>query len=148
MKIYTAKELYQREPEKTTNGPCYFQSFYGGHIDEFRGEELIETKRIEFKILKNHCFDGRRIWTLATVWFDNHPIMIIQNAGREGDDHIERYITDKKRFNLMIDHLHELSPPLLFPPFGAEIEEISDSEPIEGLSYFYGNHLDGEFECY
>jgi hypothetical protein len=38
--------------------------------------------------------DSRRYWELCTAWFDNQPFMIIRRAGREGDDHKSRFITN------------------------------------------------------
>lgn len=121
---------------------------YHNHIPEVdQWAKYDDTDRIEMQILKYFNFDGRRIWKLATVWFDGSPIMIIQNAGREGDDHVARFITDRSGYYDMVRHIMTLRQP-------DEVEEGDDSEYIDidaerpDLLEFYGNHYDGYFERY
>lgn len=144
------QELYDREPEETTGDFNYlFGTYYNfmPEIDNFYGWiqwEKIDKLRIEIKIIKNFNFDGRRFWQLATVWFDGKPIMITRNAGREGDDHASRFVTDEDGYRKMVEYAKSLLP--------VEFSEVKDvvnpNDDIEGLETFYGNTLDGYFERY
>lgn len=143
----TPNELYAMTPEETTNDVSRLVGCYYNHIpeiDEYAEFYHIETPRIEIKYLKDWCYDGRRVWQLATVWFWNKPVMIIQNAGREGDDHRVRFITDPEQYKLMIEYiiaLMEIPEP--------KLEDVyKPDEDIDGLTEFYGQSLDGYFERY
>lgn len=62
-----------------------------------------ENTRIITKIHMHYKRDTRRYWRLASVWYINEdyieiPFMVIQNAGREGDDYTTRIISDKCTF--------------------------------------------------
>lgn len=102
------------------------------------------NRRIEIRYYKYFDFDGRRCWRLGSVWFDAQPVMIIQNAGREGDDYHARFITDHPRYRQMILYLRQIVAP--------QDESLSDVVSVEteipSLTEFYGNKLDGYFERY
>jgi len=148
--VTTPNELYAMTPESTNNGVHILQGYSYDHVPEL-GENVngqlyhIETDRIEIRFLKDWSLDGRRIWRLATVWFDNKPVMIIQNAGREGDDHAARFVTDANGLKEMCVHVKEL-----FAQNAPEelIETVNPDGDIDGLTEFYGNRLDGYFEKY
>ena len=69
--------------------------------------------------------------------------MIIQNAGREGDDHAKRFITDFEKYSEMVTYIKTIMPI-------DEIESSGDAvgidDDIKGLTDFYSNRLDGVFE--
>jgi len=144
----TPNELYKMEPERVTNDIGYLSGCYYNHVREV-GEEVswfapFEAERIEVRYLKDFDFDGRRVWKLATVWFEGEPVMITQNAGREGDDHSNRYITDGKLFMKMCRYIKTLIPITS----SCEPEAVDPNDDIEGLTVFYGNELGGSFERY
>lgn len=93
--------------------------------------------RIKVKYIKDICYDGRRVWILATVWFDEKPVMIVQNAGREGRDFEARFITDAPLYKQMlqfIESLIELEEPL---------EDVIDpNEDRKDLTFFYCDSLE------
>jgi hypothetical protein len=146
----TAKELYLREPEKIETDLNILRGFYYNHIPEiddncgdyFTDDILKNNKRIKIKILKDFSFDPRRHWRLATIWIDENPVMIIQNAGREYDDFSKRFITNKELYIEMISYIKSLFPIYINEIIGI-IDENIDS-PI--LTNFYNNNLDGIFE--
>ena len=148
----TPNELYKMEPERVTNDISYLVGCYYNHVKEV-GEEWAEyetpflAERIEVRYLKDYDFDGRRVWKLATVWFDGEPVMITQNAGREGDDHSARFITDGKLFMKMC-HYIKTQIPLTPIPKTAGPSVVDPGEDIQDLTEFYGNSLDGPFERY
>jgi len=147
----TPNELYKRVPEKIVLaiepaseffGGGYLEGFYYNHVPEIDGQSKYNpSDRIKCYIYKDFDFDGRRFWRLAAIWFDDKPIMIVQNAGREGDDHSERFITNWEGYCEMVQHIMSLRIPDEF-----EQENLVDPDTdIEGLTSFYGNELDGYF---
>lgn len=138
----TANEIYALTPESTTHALWDLSGCYYNHVAEAGDSSewnSKETTRITVKTIKYFNFDGRRIWRLSTVWFDEKPVMIIQNAGREGDDHRERFITDKSLFCEMVTHIRSLA--------GVEVLEVLDPEKDSpDLTKFYGYELSGPFE--
>lgn len=146
----TPAELYKRKPESTTRDlglliGCYYS--FIPEIDEgdfqWHGD-LKENTRIEVVVYKDFDFDGRRFWRLAAVKFDNDFVMIIQNAGREGDDHTARFITNGDAYRNMVAYIHTLLP--IFTEDLNDVVPVDDN--INGLTNFYGNDLDGFFERY
>ena len=92
-------ELYKMKPEEITkNIDCLWGCYYS-HIPEIEHLYIDAEKneRVKIHTYKYFCFDGRRIWHLAAVKFDDKFVMIIQNAGREGDDHAAPIVTVRTR---------------------------------------------------
>ena len=96
----TPLELYNKIPEITSNNLNDLIVGSYSHFPEivefncgYWFDDYIQTD-IEIRIYKNYDFDGRRFWRLQSVYYKNNPVMITQNAGREGDDHNQRYITE------------------------------------------------------
>lgn len=145
----TANELYAMEPQRETNDiDVLFEKDHLNGMEfpylrwEVQSKVIEANKRVTIKYLKEHCYDGRRVWELATVWLDGSPVMIIQNAGREGDDHSERYITDKEKFLEMCNYL--LSLIHIEDP--VQVDAINPDEELSDLTYFYGQSLFGKFD--
>ncbi len=141
----TPNELYAMEPERVERDISHLTGFYYNHIPEV-GESVpygTTSDRIEIRFLKDWCFDGRRVWQLATVWFEGKPVMVTQNAGREGDDHSERFVTDADGLMAMCSHIKQL-----IQIEGGRPTVVGADEQVAGLTEFYGNKLEGHFERY
>jgi hypothetical protein len=138
-------ELYNMEPVKIEKEIGCLKGFHYNHLPEI-DEELwgLKNDKIEIKYYKNHCFDGRRVWILASVWYEGKPVMIIQNAGREGDDHSKRFITDKETYIEMVNYIKTL----ILPVFSEKEDVYDKEEEIEGLDSFYGYSLNGHFDIW
>lgn len=143
------QELYDRKPEDVHNDINILFGCYYNHVPEildfygYINHEEIENPRIEIRIIKEFWFDSRRFWRLATVWFDNKPVMVIRNAGREGDDHASRFVTDIILYREMVAYIQTIIPI----SFTEKIEdEVTPDTDIIELETFYGNTLDGYFE--
>jgi hypothetical protein len=136
----TPQQLYDMSPQEVSHDiECYFD-----HVKEIELSldlRYRKSPRIETRFVKHFNFDERRFWRLATVWFDGKPVIVIQNAGREGDDWSKRFITDADAYKGMLVHLAELSAQLIAPP-----ESLPADQEIENLDSFYGNSLGGYFE--
>lgn len=145
----TPLEIYQLDSQYETNDLGMLEGCYYGHLYEasayFNADEYHENEDVVIKVIKEFDFDGRRYWRLATVWFQGTPIMIIQNAGREGDDWSKRFVTcSPSVFNDLVSYVNSL----------AKAEDV-EAIPIYDLDWdskeltsFYGNQLNGVFERY
>jgi hypothetical protein len=143
----TANELYAMTPEEVSFDLSMLTGCYYNHLQEFNEYDTYlgneEQTRVQIKTLKYFNFDGRRFWNLATVWFDEKPVMIIQNAGREGDDHAKRFITNVETFMDMGAFIKSMVLIEIGLP-----EKIDADADIEELTRFYGNSLNGAFQRY
>lgn len=155
-------DLYARLPEKVVqpfaegaeHGPEYQMRYFigssynhiGDDIDVWSLAGINISTRIEVRVYKDFNFDGRRFWRLASVWFDNTPVMILQNAGREGDDYVGRIITDDQYFTYMMRHIRSLFRYSADSEFVGDVHDPDEDYPA--LDNFYGNNLDGYFERY
>ena len=145
----TANELYAMEPMRTTSDVSLIKDWYCiNHIPEISDGTWVDdvnavNTRIQIRVLKEHSFDYRRFWRLCTVWFDDKPVVIIQNAGREGSDHVERFITDGHLFAEMIHYIR--TTLIQYEEDGITIV-INPDDDRNDLDDFYGNHLSGIFE--
>lgn len=148
----TPNDIYALPVQEVDRSPhiltgCYYNHLEGSGIHEWECQWGVqESDRLEIRIHKFFDFDGRRFWRLATVWLDNKPVMIIQNAGREGDDHERRFITNIPGFRAMARHLRTL----LNLPDNEPLEDVVEPDQPLGrpLIDFYGNALDNHFERY
>ena len=154
----TPNELYNRMPEDSHFDLECLIGFYYSHIPEIESLAFTNANEDEQRVLikeyKYFDFDGRRFWRLASVWFDDtkddkladayKPVMIIQNAGREGDDHDARFITDEQLYMEMVTYIRSLKKE---DP--NEVYDVVDPDvDINNLTSFYGCDLDGHFERY
>jgi hypothetical protein len=144
----TPQQLYDRKDFTLGEINMLFGSSFN-HVQESGVESYVlpwdaQNERIWIRLLKDFCFDGRRIWRLGTVWLDGSPVMVFKNAGREGDDHVGRVITDEVKFFELCMVIREMAP--------LDITQTNDfhsaDKEIPDLANFYGNYLDGDFEQY
>lgn len=143
-------ELYKRTPERIDSGIECLKGFYYDHLPEigwletFDADFVDHQKRVTIHYYKYWRHDGRRIWLLAGVFFDDMPVMIIQNAGREGDDYSGRFITNKALYNDMVKYIVSLMD------FSKSDDKdlIDPDTDIPSLTTFYGYSLDGYFDRY
>ena len=142
----TPNEMYALEPESVTKDIGILVGYGYNHIPEISFDfgceiELESNQRVEVRYLKDFCFDGRRVWILASVWFDGKPVMIIQNAGREGSDHERRFLTDTSTYKEMVGYIQSLLSSVTEDDL---VITDPDSE-VPDLDKFYGHSLSSEF---
>lgn len=145
----TPNELYNRIPEDSYYGCNYLIGCYNSHVPELEAfewdldqDKAQKDERIMIKVYKHFDFDHRRFWRLSSVWFDGAPVMVLQNAGREGDDCSQRFVTDEERYRRMVAYLFTLIK------HDDSIATVDPDKDIKDLTSFYGNELDGHFERY
>lgn len=139
----TARALYAAEPQDVIAGERVIGEFLGtyfNHMPELG--ECVSTKgmkpneRVTVRVVHRTDFDPRRYWQLATVWLDNIPFMVIQNAGREGDDHSARFITRTLVYQEAARYLRSL---IAMFDGAVEKDEIDADEERTDLDEFYGD---------
>lgn len=138
-------DLYAMEPESTT---YELHSLESDHLPELGNDwyphewwSNCPNTRVQVKVIKNHSFDGERIWKLQTVWFDDKPFMITQNAGRSGRDHDNRFITNAEVFKEAVYYIRSL-----FPELEMTENAIDPNEDIYNLVTFYNHTLAPKME--
>lgn len=131
----TANELYRLTPKRTTKEICNLYK----HIDKLDPNcEYEANDRVEIKEIVSYCFDGRRVWDLNTVWFDGMPVMVIQEAGRDGDDHTDNYVTDYPKYREMVNYI------LSLPKDNDNCTRLNPDTDEPNLTTFY-NHTLSDF---
>lgn len=135
-------ELYGREVKKTWKDLWVLKGFYYSHVPELDDIwsmlDFKKNEKAEIRAFGYADYDGRRFWLLAGVYFDGHPVMIIRNAGREGDDHHSRFITDPARYWELLKYLATLANP---PIEETKICVVDPEKDIPDLDNFYGDDL-------
>jgi hypothetical protein len=119
---------------------------YTDHLPEFKQDwdDLPEyIPGLEVRVLKEFDYDGRRFWRLATVWYQGVAFMVIQNAGREGDDHAQRFVTNFERLFCLVRNLDELARG---HTSGEPLDEIDVDQDMPELTEFYSQNLKGPWK--
>lgn len=90
---------------------------------------------VQINTYAEYIQDHRRYWRTCGVLFDKNPMMILVNAGREGDDYYERYILDAVLYKQMIIYVKSL----MLPPEHAykPIDVIDPKTDIPELTDYY-----------
>lgn len=104
-------------------------------------QKLIEDGRIEVRRLIYESTDGYRYAAMHTVWFDQKPVFIVQQAGRSGRDHFQRWVTDRPTYNELVAYLLSFCER-------RDIYDVADPEKLlyeEEVFYFYGNYFGNQF---
>lgn len=142
-----ASDLYKMTPESETKNLECLKGCYYSHIPELEDVDWLgdlENEKVTIKTIKHFDFDYRRYWNLSTVWFEDSPVMIIQNAGRDGDDCNNRFITNESSYREMVTYIKSLVSDNEYATF---LEDLIDAdEDVPNLTEFYGNKLTGHFE--
>jgi hypothetical protein len=150
-------DLLQRKPDRIE---CDFSMLFGHYYcfvpeaEDHAGNDAWrlsthDSPRIEIRIYKDHHYDHRRFWRLAAVYFDGEPVMITQNAGREGDDFHRRFIVDQHRYFGLVRAILEI--PSKMECKGEPLNDLCspDEDLGDALTAFYNAHLDqGYWERY
>lgn len=91
--------------------------------------------RVEARYYADHSFDGERCWSLYSLWFDDKPFMVCQEAGRGGRDHRDCFITDLDTCRAAEEYLRTLGRA------GDGRQAVSPDEDAPALTSFYGCEL-------
>ena len=120
----------------------WFPEIDSYHLETTEVLELLAAEnRLEVRQVLHRNIDGRRYVWMNTLWFDGKPVAIVQNAGREGDDHRRRWVTDRESFNQLLAYLLSRAP---LP----EVDEFADPDEEryeEEVFHFYGDNYAPQF---
>jgi hypothetical protein len=108
---------------------------------DFSGIEPEEDRMIETRLYRDVAFDDRRCWTLGSIWFLGGPVLIFQEAGREGRDHRRRYVVDRELYWKMVAYLQTLPRTDDWVFSDGELVGL-DEEMGDDLTHFYGCDLE------
>lgn len=141
-------DLYKREPIKT-EPLSEFLSFRYDKINAFfpdleEGDEYNYSHRATIHYYKDYCFDGRRGWVLASISFEGDPVMVVQMAGRENEDHLKCFITNEPMYNSLVQYMKTLA--VVIPETNPNVVNANDD--IEDLTKFYSVDLDDDFDLH
>jgi hypothetical protein len=133
----SANDLYAMEPIRTSLDPWHFHRT----LPELEHDRIPETDdvsantRVEARYLSDPYIDGYRVSELYTLWLDDKPFAVCQEAGRSGKDHQARFLTDAKVFGEAMAYLVSL-----YEYEAEESPEIIDpNTPMRALTTFYGD---------
>jgi hypothetical protein len=135
-KVFTPGELYALKPTRVDYGSYHTLSVHlTNEVDTYDldSDAMEASKRFETRTIVDHDYDGRRGWTLQTVWFDGKPVMVVNNSGRDGDEYHDRWITDGEAFGKMVAWLRT------FQPESEQTGFAEASQVIPAMTEFY-NH--------
>jgi hypothetical protein len=141
----TPNELYALKPVEILRddlGPLKGSAGAYDHLPEVsaRVDELAGIARgplagrFDLRFYARRSIDERRVWWLYALYLDGAPVMILQNAGREGDDFYRRIVTHPDRLASVVTFLRAHLPV-------GEFEAVDPTKPVKGLDAFYGDHL-------
>ena len=135
VKVLSADELYALKPVRFNYGSWHTVNVHLAeniNVYDTDLDAVEETRRMETRTLVDFDYDGRRGWTLQTVWFDGKPVMVVNSSGRDGDEYHERWITDAPLFGKLVTFLRSFAPE-------AKEEQVKASAKIAAMTEFY-NH--------
>lgn len=134
-------ELYARPPKEVWKDLWVLDGVYYHHVPELEeiwpSLELKKNEKAEIRVYGYVNTGTGRFWLLAGVYFDGRPVMVIQNAGRDGDDHVARFVTDPQAYYDMVRYLAGFAGK---DP-NKVIELVSPDQDIHDLDSFYGESL-------
>ncbi len=135
-KCFTPRELYALKPVRVHYD---LYPFIHVHLENevpswsIDADAAEKEEQIEIRVLADECPDGRRTWTLETVWYRKSPVMIVNSSGRDGDEYHNRYVTDAFQFDNMLRFLRTFCKK-------DEIEGLVNDldKAIPDMTEFYG----------
>jgi hypothetical protein len=133
-KVFSPAELYALKPVRVDYGSWHTVNVHlSNDVDYFDIDlDAVEaTQRMETRSIVDHDSDGRRGWTLQTVWFDKKPVMVVNSSGRDGDEYHDRWITDGDIFGELVAFLRTFTPQTEKAGF------VKASDKIPAMTEFY-----------
>lgn len=149
-----ASELFHMEPLSTTMNLSFLVGCYYNHVPEVLdypmeiGNDGLEWERNTAVMARTVAEKnvGHRVWRMDAIVMDGEPVMVTQNAGRDGDDFFRRFIVNPGKYAEMVGYLGSLVPI----KFGTEFETVlldADEERAD-LDNFYGYSLQNYMRDY
>ena len=138
------KELLDYPVEKVETDCRVLFGHYYNHVDGLDRwslkDDFENQDKIKIHYLKDFCFDGRRVWKLYYVTFEDDVVMFCKNAGREGDDHHGKAILNTDLYFSMLGYIKSFEQVGFEVNYTFKLEDAADD-----FVYFYNNHLTDTF---
>jgi hypothetical protein len=137
----TPRQLLAREPIRTERGrdaAYWLEGCYFNHLPEAGAMWIHEMPAdadlsgLEWRLFGQIYIDHRRYHHLAAVYLHGLPVMIITNAGREGDDHSERFVLNEHK-------VWELAK--LVSTTATETPVVGLDQDLPSMTFFYGEEI-------
>lgn len=141
----TPRDIYALPVESVECEVSGLIGSYYDHVPEVAHESWqymsvdLSKTGIEVRIHCHSNYDFRRFWRLASVWLDGSPVMVIQNAGREGDDSHKRFVTDR---DLLFVLASRIRMAIAEVPMKYEVDVVGIDDEVADLDTFYGFSYD------
>lgn len=111
--------------------------------DEFWAE-VDKANRLSVHELVYKDVDGYRYAAMYLIKFDGEPLLAIQQAGRSGRDHFERWrVASDEQYSKVLQHLNSLKP--LDSRFEDEPTPLDKPFFEEQFLHFYGDYWGDQF---
>ena len=138
-RVFTPAELYALKPTHVDYGTWHTINVHlSSDVDYFsltgNFDAIEKQQRMETRTIVDHDYDGRRGWTLQTVWFDGKPVMVVNSSGRDGDEYHGRWITDSALFGELVAFLRSFTPE-------AKGDQVKASAKIPAMTEFYNHSI-------
>ncbi len=137
LRVFSPKELYALKPDQEhTNLYHLLKVHLQNDVEwyEFNYDAAEEEGRVVIKTIADICHDGRRTWTLQTVWLDGEPVMVVNSSGRDGDEYHSRFITNLELFTRMVNYLRTFVR-------GQVDGYVQEDMAIPAMTEFYGGTI-------
>ena len=137
----TPAEMYEAPFHEKDHEIQWLMGCYYSHVPEIgTGYNILpfsdDTERIEVRSHASIYHDIRREHRVRSVWLDGSPVMVCVNAGREGDDHHARWVTDLEAYAELLKHLGGM---IFRPEVELELADLNEEQP--GMTEFYHRDL-------
>jgi hypothetical protein len=136
-RVFSPAELYALKPTRVDFGSWHTINVHLSEADlyDLDTDEVEKTQRMETRTIVDFDYDGRRGWTLQTIWFDKKPVMVVNSSGRDGDEYHDRWITDAGLFGELVAWLKS------FVPAADLVGYAKASDKIPAMTEFYGHTI-------
>lgn len=111
------------------------ESFDMPVLNTLDAEKSLSVNQVYFS-----CEDGERTIEMYTVYYHGMPVMIVQKAGRGGEDFFRRFVTNATGYGEVVDYLRNA--------FNKTTEDCFDPEAdryIDDVLSIYGNDVSEQF---
>lgn len=99
-------------------------------------ERQVEINQVYFS-----CEDGERTVEMYTVYFEQKPVFIMQQAGRGGCDFDRRFVTDSETYKRLVGYLQSL----LAPEINVAYVDPETDMYIDDILNIYGTDVSHHF---
>lgn len=141
------EDILRLPVEHETSNLRYVGKFlrdYGISLAELTNDEtdVSNEGRYVAKIHRTHLINETEAWQIASIWFDNVPVMIVQAAGENLSDEVQHFIINR---DIMVEFLNYVYS-LQTKGMARKLKTFDLNSSHENLGHFYGHSIRGEVQ--